>query len=278
LTEKQLTKAGDADAEGVTPREQAALRFGKRLCYEWPDLNQSDYEDLLRVFSEQEMIEVVTLCAWQFGGPNMLTSWGAEGYKRDGKVVLEALPVRLAYMDAAKSEAPRAPIPHPPMLSIPDLLDRAMQHRSPPPAWLKFLSPHPILPGTWGALYEAVVESGIVENRIKQLQRVLLAEYVQCPAWAPEASTSLTAAGIGSRERTAIRAQDLTVFSRREQAALRYTEGLVGTGQVSDAVFDDLKAEFTESEIVELGYAVSVQNGASRIFRSLLGTKCLQPG
>jgi alkylhydroperoxidase family enzyme len=62
-----------------------------------------------------------------------------------------------------------------------------------------------------------------------------------------------------------LRERDLTVFSRREQAALRYTEGLVGTGQVSDAVFDDLKAQFTESEIVELGYAVSVQNGASRV-------------
>ena len=277
MTEKQLTKAGEADAERVTPREQAALRFGKRLCYEWPDLNQGDYEDLLRVFTQQEMIEVVTLCAWQFGGPNMLTSWGAEGYKRDGKVVLEALPVRLAYADAAKSEAPRPAIPHPPMLSISDLINRAIQRRSPPPGWLKFLSPHPFLPSTWGALYEAVVEGGIVENRIKQLQRVLLAEYVQCSAWAPEASASLTAAGIGSRERTALRAQDLTVFSRREQAALRYTEGLVGTGQVSDAAFDDLKAEFTESEIVELGYAVSVQNGASRIFRSLLGTKWLQP-
>ena len=121
------------------------------------------------------------------------------------------------------------------------------------------------------------MEGGIVENRIKQLQRVLLAEYVQCPEWAPEASTSLTAAGIGSRGTGRLALLDLTVFSRREQAALRYTEGLVGTGQVSDAVFDDLKAEFTESEIVELGYAVSVQNGASRIFRSLLGTKWLQP-
>lgn len=215
MTEEQLVKTGAADAEGVTAREQAALRFAKRLCYEWPDLSQNDYKDLLRVFTEQEIIEVVTLSAWQFGGPNMLTSWGAEGYKRDGKVVLEALPVRLAYADAAKSEAPPPPIPHPPMLSIPDLINRAMQRRSPPPGWLKFLSPHPILPGTWGALYEAVVEGGIVENRIKQLQRVLLAEYVQCPEWAPEASTSLTAAGIGSRERAALRALDLTVLAAR---------------------------------------------------------------
>jgi alkylhydroperoxidase family enzyme len=277
LTEEQLAKAGEANAGGVTPREQAAVRFGKRLCYQWPDLNQSDYEDLLRVFTEQEMIEVVTLSAWQFGGPNMLTSWGAEGYKRDGKVVLEALPVRLAYADAAKSEVARPPIPHPPMLSIPDVINRAMQRWSPPPGWLKFLSPHPILASTWGALYEAVVEGGIVEDRIKQLQRVLLAEYVQCPEWAPETSASLTAAGIGSRERAALRAQNLTAFSPRERAALRYTEGLVGTGQVSDAAFDDLKAQFTESEIVELGYAVSVQNGASRVFRSLLETKWVGP-
>lgn len=254
----------------MTSKEQAAIRFAEKLCNNWLGLGAGDYSGLRKVFTEPELVEVVTLCAWQFGGPAMLTSWGAEGYKKNGRVVLEELPVRLAYSEVAKTDAPPPPIPRPPLLPLEELLDRATRRQSPPPGWLLFLSPHPFLASTWSALYETVVEGGIVERRIKQLQRLLLAERVDCHAWAPDGSPVLVAAGIGSAERKALRAFDLGSFSPRERAALRYAEGLVGSGQVEDTVFDELKEHFSETEIVELGYAVSVQNGASRVFRSLV--------
>jgi len=251
-------------------KDRAALRFAEKLCKNWPELEPGDYNQLREFFTEPELVEVVILSAWQFGGPAMLTSWGAESYKRDGQVVLEALPVRLAYAEIAKTGAPPPPIPKPPIVSIEELLGRAERRQSPPARWLRFLSPHPFLTSTWAALYEAVVEAGIVERRIKQLQRVLLAERVNCDAWAPDGSPALVDAGIEAAERKALRNFDFKSFSERERAALKYADGLVGSGQVDDAVFDELKTKFSEPEIVELGYAVSVQNGASRVFRSLL--------
>ncbi len=214
-------------------------------------------------------MEVVALCAWQFGGPAMMSSWGAEAYKRDGKVVLEALPVRLAYAPDPDNPVPLPEIPPPPLRSPEAMLADAERRQSPPPAWVRFLLPHPQVSSTWTALYDAVVEGGTVEPRIKQLLRALVAELVDCPEWAPATSPTLVAAGVGDRERQALRAFNLDGFSQREQAALRYAEALLNQGRIDDATFDDFRAQFSEAEIVELGFAVAVQNGASRVLRSL---------
>lgn len=199
----------------------------------------------------------------------MLTSWGAEGYKRGGKVVLDALPVRLAYADAARSDQPLPPIPDPPRLSLDGLLKRAEQRQSPPPAWLEFLSPHPTLPSAWGGMYEMLIEGGVVERRVKQLQRLLIACRFDCPGWAPEQSTSMVVTGIGERERDAIAGSDYSIFSERERAALHYAEALILSGQVDDDTFNSLQEAFSWSEIVELGFAVAAQAGPARVIGSV---------
>ena len=199
----------------------------------------------------------------------MLTSWGAESYKRDGKVVLDALPVRLAYLEAGQSTAPLPPIPEPPRLSLPELFQRAEERQSPPPAWLKFLSSHTTLPSTWGAMYEMLVENGVVESRVKQLQRVLIADRCNCPDWAPEHSLSLEQSAIGTREREAIRSSDFSDFSARERAGLRYAEALTLIGRVDNDIFEEVKEAFTWPEIVELGYAVASQAGPALVLSML---------
>ena len=199
----------------------------------------------------------------------MLTSWGAESYKRDGKVVLEALPVRLAYADAAKSGQPLPPMPDPPYLPLDDLLERAERRQSPAPAWLELLSPHPVLPRAWGTMYEMLVEGGVVESRVKQLQRILISERFGCPQWAPEESPSILGAGIDDREREAIRNSDYSVFSERERAALYYAESLILFGKVEDEIFTSLRQAFSWSEIVELGFAVATQAGPARVLAAV---------
>jgi hypothetical protein len=260
--EEQLDRSDDPEAVGFSEQEATALLFAKRLCA--GELLAAGLDQVRSCFSEQETVEVVAFSAWQFAGPTVLTSWGAESYKQDGKVVLDALPVRLAYADAAQRCEPLPPIPQPPRLSFDKLLQRAESRQSPAPEWLKFLSPHPVLPSAWGAMYEMLVEGGAVEARVKQLQRVLIAERFACSAWAPEESSSLLAAGVRDRERQAIRRSDYSAFSPRERAALHYAEGLL-LGKVDDETFRSLRQSFTWSEIVELGFAVATQAGAARV-------------
>ena len=119
-------------------------------------------------------------------------------------------------------------------------------------------------------MYESIVENGVVEMRIKQLQRVLIADRFNCPSWAPERSPSLQAVGIGARERDAINTLNYSIFSKSERAALQYAEALILYGKVNDDVFQRLTASFNWSELVELGFAVATQAGAARVVAALL--------
>jgi len=54
-------------------------------------------------------------------------------------------------------------------------------------------------------------------------------------------------------------------FDRREKAVLRYAEGMTRTpADVSDPVFEDVRALFTVEQIVELTAAVALENYRAR--------------
>ena len=57
------------------------------------------------------------------------------------------------------------------------------------------------------------------------------------------------------------------VFDARECAALAWTEALtrLEQSQVSDAVYDEVRAQFSEAEIVELSMAIVAINGWNRL-------------
>ena|ERR1700689_999788 len=71
------------------------------------------------------------------------------------------------------------------------------------------------------------------------------------------------------------------LFSAAERVALDYAERMTITGQkVDDALFAELKAHFTEAQIVELTAAVALENFRSK-FNPALGIEaqgfCLIP-
>ena len=70
-------------------------------------------------------------------------------------------------------------------------------------------------------------------------------------------------------------------FSGREKAAIRYAEVLAGDHQSADeALFDELRAQFTESEIIDLGIRIMTFVGYGRLVRVLgleIGGVCPLP-
>ncbi len=205
-------------------------------------------------------------CAWQFGGPRMLRSWRSEDYKRGEQPVLDELPVRLAYADR-QGEAPRwPPRPYPPAEA---LLVEAGRLGSPPLGWARFLAPRPDLLADWLGLYTATVHGGVLPPRLRQLVRAEMARLLDCPSWAPPDSAALRDAGVGPRELAALAADDGAAFSPAEAAALAYTRAVVAEDEVADDIFATLAAQLDEGQIVQLGFAVAVQNGAIRVYRSL---------
>lgn len=60
-----------------------------------------------------------------------------------------------------------------------------------------------------------------------------------------------------------------TVFSEREQAVLAYTDAMTLDIQVDDAVFESVKAHFSDREMVELTATIATYNMVSRFLEAL---------
>jgi alkylhydroperoxidase family enzyme len=96
-----------------------------------------------------------------------------------------------------------------------------------------------------------------------------MSHLLECPAWAPPDSAAFRHAGLTTADCAALGQGQLAGLSAREQAALAYTREVVADSDVPDAVFARVAAALSEPEIVALGFAVAVQNGAIRVFRSM---------
>ena len=230
------------------------------------DLGRREWDALQEAFTPAELVEIVSFCAWQYGGPRMLRSWRSEDYKRGERPVLADLPVRLAYGPQPREEPTWPAREDPPAAQI---LARAERLGSPPPAWLEFLAVRPELLAAWTGLYWATTQGGVLGPRIGQLVRIQMSQLLDCPEWAPPDSPAVQEAGLGPADVAALSRGITAWLTPKERAALAYASAMVVDSDVSDAVFAVVQAELSEAEIVQLGFAVAVQNGTIRVYRSM---------
>jgi alkylhydroperoxidase family enzyme len=75
--------------------------------------------------------------------------------------------------------------------------------------------------------------------------------------------------------------RDSKLLNAREKAAIRYAEVLAGNHHAADdALFDELRLHFTESEIVDLGWRIVTFVGYGRFIKVLgleIGQTCPLP-
>jgi alkylhydroperoxidase family enzyme len=196
----------------------------------------------------------------------MLRSWRSEDYKSGERPVLADLPVRLAYGPQPCEEPTWPAREDPPPAQI---LARAERLGSPPRAWLEFLAARPALLAAWSGLYWGTTQGGVLGSRIGQLVRIRMSQLLDCLAWAPPDSPAVQEAGLGPAEIATLGDGSASWLTPKERAALAYTSAMVVDSDVPDGVFAVVQAELSEAEIVQLGFAVAVQNGAIRVYRSM---------
>jgi hypothetical protein len=86
----------------------------------------------------------------------------------------------------------------------------------------------------------AVLESGLVESELKELCARYLAEDDEVIA----------------------HAKDLSYYNERQRAALAWADAIAwDSARADDAMWRALHAEFTEPELVELGYGIAIMLG-----------------
>jgi AhpD family alkylhydroperoxidase len=124
---------------------------------------------------------------------------------------------------------------------------------------------------TFNQSWQQVFREGVLDHSIKELARVFVAKSLECGYCAGQRSHLAMAGGLTEREfDDVIEFRNSPVFSSREKAALMLAEAIAwDPGQADDDVWESLHREFTEPEIVELGYFIGLTMGQQKFLKTL---------
>lgn len=122
---------------------------------------------------------------------------------------------------------------------------------------------------TFNQSWQAVFREGVLDHSVKELARVFIAKSLDCGYCAGQRSH--LAADLTEREfDDVIEFRDSAVLSSREKAALLLAEAIAWEPALADDdVWAALNAEFTEPEIVELGYFIGLTMGQQKFLKTL---------
>lgn len=122
---------------------------------------------------------------------------------------------------------------------------------------------------TFNQSWQAVFREGVLDHSVKELARVFIAKSLDCGYCAGQRSH--LAADLTEREfDDVIEFRDSAVLSSREKAALLLAEAIAWEPSLADDdVWAALHAEFTEPEIVELGYFIGLTMGQQKFLKTL---------
>ncbi len=109
-------------------------------------------------------------------------------------------------------------------------------------------------------VFEAFFLAGRIEPHIFELMRLKTGEINQCTYCATVRVGALREA-VAPKELAVFGDIDASQLSRREELAVRLAEAIAGDPNfMPDSLFDELREEFTDDEIVELVFGCSVFN------------------
>jgi alkylhydroperoxidase family enzyme len=117
--------------------------------------------------------------------------------------------------------------------------------------------------------WQSVFREGVLDHSIKELARVFVAKSLECGYCAGQRSH--LAAGLTEREfDDVVEFRNSDAFSPREKAALLFAEAIAWDPELADdSVWSALHEEFTEPEIVELGYFIGLTMGQQKFLKTL---------
>lgn len=127
----------------------------------------------------------------------------------------------------------------------PDLLDFVMNH-----------------------FYMAIFFGGKVDNRYKQLARLRLSLKHGCQTCNKQNVPGTLSAGYTQQQIDGLTSDRLEGFTPAEQAVIHYADQVALTnmdGDMTPQLFADLRAHFSEGDILELGTAMAIISGMAKL-------------
>jgi alkylhydroperoxidase family enzyme len=126
----------------------------------------------------------------------------------------------------------------------------------------------PLLDFVMQQFYTKVFFGGMVEQRYKQLARLRLSLIHGCRTCNKQNIPGALEAGFSAAQIEALQAGDAKPFTAAERAVIAYADQIAlpnMEGHMSPALYAQLRAEFSEAQILELGTAMAVIAGMAKL-------------
>ena len=115
-----------------------------------------------------------------------------------------------------------------------------------------------------------VFHTGIASHAIKELCRIYVSHSVKCEFCGNQRSIRAASEGVKEADYwDLINFETSTRYTDQQKAALAYAEAITWDLQPDDAFWLRLKSHFSEPELVEIGYFISITMGQQRWLRIL---------
>jgi alkylhydroperoxidase family enzyme len=167
---------------------------------------------------------------------------------------------RIRYVDPAT-------ITDPAMLAE---LDRCRREGTPRPESQAVRAHVPAVFWAFANAWRDTFHKGVCDHSIKELCRVYVSHSVKCEYCGNQRSEKSKNAGLVEDDyKDLLNFEKSTRFTERQKAALAYTEAIVWDLPAEDALWARLHAQYSEPELVELGFFVALTMGQQRWLRTL---------
>jgi AhpD family alkylhydroperoxidase len=177
-------------------------------------------------------------------------------------------------MTATASRLPQVPLEEIADPRLKEVIARAGRLSTPKPAWYLTLAHSPEMAIAYAEYWETTHRGGRVEHTTKELMRIAIAQLLGCDFCAQQRSVRALDEGLDEAQAQACAVPDFNHPDPRVRAALRYARALTldspsDDGSQFDGIYAELRAVFSDAEIVELGCFAAIAIGGVKLSRSL---------
>ena len=149
-------------------------------------------------------------------------------------------------------------------------LDRCRREGTPRPESQAVRAHVPAAFWSFANSWDAVFRNGVVDHSLKELCRVYVSHSVKCEYCGNQRSIKSRKAGVVEDDyKDLLNFEKSTRYSDRQKAALAYAECITWDLPSEDALWARLHTQFSEPELVELGYFIALTMGQQRWLRTL---------
>ena len=170
--------------------------------------------------------------------------------------------------------SPRISYVQPSTVTDKDMLaefDRCAREGTPRPESQAIRAHVPAVFWSFANSWQTVFRNGVADHSIKELCRVYVSRSVLCEFCGNQRSIKAAKAGdvMEEQSKDLINFEASTKYSEKQKAALSYAEAITWDLPVDQKFWDRLHKNFSEPELVEIGYFIAITMGQQRWLRTL---------